>query len=284
MSNIYKSVLYNLLNNEEVRVIDNNAIISEKLEEIKSRLEQNSNEFHEDGFTPGLNPAEVETMSDGQMEHAAALERASETADEIIAKATREAERLLQKAESDAMTILQNANEEREQTLKNASEEGQRQGYQEGLEQSRRELQVKEEELAARQTQMEADVEKERSEMEPKLVEAILDVFSEMVQVLSIDKKDLILSVVNRALENVDVGKNYLIRVCPQEAAFLRENKEKIETGLADVDVEIVEDMTMKRGQCMIDTEMGIFDCSLDMQLEELIEDIRILSCSGRTA
>ena len=37
----------------------------------------------------------------------------------------------------------------------------------------------------------------------------------------------------------------------------------------------------MKRSQCLIDTDMGIFDCSLDIQLENLIDDIKILACQG---
>ena len=118
--------------------------------------------------------------------------------------------------------------------------------------------------------------------MEPVLVETILDVFSHMTHLLMEDKKDLILAVVNSAFEDIDISKNYLIRVCHDDAVFLKENKDKIVTAVSDVNIEIVEDSLMTKGQCMIDTDMGVFDCSLDGQIDKLMEDIKILSCSGK--
>ncbi len=43
--------------------------------------------------------------------------------------------------------------------------------------------------------------------------------------------------------------------------------------------IEIVEDVTMKKNQCIIETGSGMYDCSLDVQLENLIEEIKMLSC-----
>jgi len=42
--------------------------------------------------------------------------------------------------------------------------------------------------------------------------------------------------------------------------------------------VEIVEDMTLKSNECFIDTGAGIFDCSLETQLEGLKRELRLLS------
>ena len=43
--------------------------------------------------------------------------------------------------------------------------------------------------------------------------------------------------------------------------------------------LEIVKDATLERNQCLIETDGGIFDCSLDVQLENLIMDVKALSC-----
>ena len=110
----------------------------------------------------------------------------------------------------------------------------------------------------------------------------ILDVFSDMTHLLALDKKDLILTIVNSVFEGIDVSKNYIIRACHEEAAFLKENRKKIVSGVSDVSIEIVEDLSMKRGQCIIDTDVGVFDCSLDIQMEELMADIKMISCAGK--
>ena len=45
--------------------------------------------------------------------------------------------------------------------------------------------------------------------------------------------------------------------------------------------VEIVEDMTLGKGECMIETESGIFDCGLGTQLSELRQKLKLLSYEG---
>ena len=38
-------------------------------------------------------------------------------------------------------------------------------------------------------------------------------------------------------------------------------------------------DESMQQGQCTIDTDEGIFDCGVDVQLDNLIKDLKTLSC-----
>lgn len=37
----------------------------------------------------------------------------------------------------------------------------------------------------------------------------------------------------------------------------------------------------LERNQCMIETNTGIFNCSLDIELNKLINNIKLLSCTG---
>ena len=48
-----------------------------------------------------------------------------------------------------------------------------------------------------------------------------------------------------------------------------------------EVNIDIVEDATLERNQCMIETNTGIFNCSLDIELNNLIKNIKLLSCTG---
>ena len=46
--------------------------------------------------------------------------------------------------------------------------------------------------------------------------------------------------------------------------------------------VDIVEDMTMRQGDCMIETANGIFDCGIDTQLSAIKKRLTLLSYEGR--
>ena len=45
------------------------------------------------------------------------------------------------------------------------------------------------------------------------------------------------------------------------------------------INLDIVADTTMKKNECIIETDAGVFDCSLDIELNNLIKDIKLLSC-----
>ena len=42
---------------------------------------------------------------------------------------------------------------------------------------------------------------------------------------------------------------------------------------------EIINDAKLGAGDCQLETNFGIFDCSVDMELNNLIKDIRSLCC-----
>ena len=44
--------------------------------------------------------------------------------------------------------------------------------------------------------------------------------------------------------------------------------------------MDIVEDAAMKKNQCIIESDTGVYDCSLDIELNNLIRDIKLLSCT----
>lgn len=274
MSSIYKQFLYQTASEEDVKMIDNNAIIAQKLEKLREEQKR-------DEFIPGIQPVEI--LDEEALEEVAVTrEELEEKRENILQEAKEEASSILQKAENDAAEIIREAEEERIQVVKSASEEGFQKGYQDGVLRAEEELREQKKSMQEEKEEWMRRLEKERRDMEPQLVETILDVISHVTHVLADEKKDLILAVINSALEELEINHNFVIRVCPEDAVFLRENKEKIEIASPESEVEIVEDMTMKKGQCMIDTEVGVFDCSLDIQLRELMKDIKILACTGK--
>lgn len=282
MSNVYKVSGYRTCPDENVRLIDYNELISKKIETIRETLNSSSKEYNEDGFTVGLRAENVEVLLEEQEDTAMTQETAEAAATTILEEARREAGRIVGMAESNAADILRKAGEEREQILQSASEEGFKVGYQDAVQQCRQKYEEKQVQLESQYKEQQEELQRQKEDMEPALVETILELFSDMTGLLAKDKKDLILTVVNNTLEGLDVSKNYIIRASKEEAAFLRENKEKLLTCGDDISIEIVEDINLSRGQCMIDTDIGIFDCGLDIQIEGLMDDIKIISCAGK--
>lgn len=44
--------------------------------------------------------------------------------------------------------------------------------------------------------------------------------------------------------------------------------------------LEVVEDITLHKNECMIETDGGVFDCGLGTQLDELTKRLKLLSFS----
>ena len=82
--------------------------------------------------------------------------------------------------------------------------------------------------ILSQQEEMEIEYNQLVENVEPQLVEVILEVFSNITNVISMDKKDIILSLVNSVMSGDDVSNDYIIRVSSEDVRFLRENKEKI--------------------------------------------------------
>lgn len=287
MSNLYKGSYY-YSGETKARVIDSNEAVSAKIIEIKNRMKQNAyGEKNPDkaGFIVGLDAKDVQELISEDVAENADDEgiRLSADIEYMLNNADMQAKSIIDKARYDAAMMLTEAKKEADELKRQAMEEGTISGYEEGLNKGKGEIEQLRNQLLSQKKEMELEYNQLVENIEPQLVETILEVFSNITNVISYDKKDIILSLVNSVMSGDDVGNNYIIRVSSEDVKFLRDNKDKIEKmSRKDIHIEIVEDMSLKKNQCLIDTDMGIFDASLDIQLESLVNDIKILSCMGK--
>lgn len=261
-----------VVKNDNKLVIDSNRIVQEMLAERDARITPNygkqAEEPDEDGFVCGIDAATVEQLisDDEGME-------AEEIKPEIVAQ-----------AETEAASILETARAEADRLYNEAKE----QGYKDGIDDARSyidEVVRKKQEEAdykfeKRQAELEQEYARRYAEMEPELVETLLEVFSKVTLTISEDRKDIVLLLIDRVLKNADANKDFLIRVSEVDYKFVANNKNKIaEAASPDSTIEITRDGTLGKNQCIIETDAGVFDCSLDIQLENLVGEIRLLSC-----
>lgn len=85
---------------------------------------------------------------------------------------------------------------------------------------------------------------------------------------------------IDNAIMNIEGEKQFRIKVASGNVEFLENHKEEILDRVGhDIELEMIADSTMDGNDCIIETDSGVFDCSLGAQLENLIKDIRSL-CS----
>ena len=58
--------------------------------------------------------------------------------------------------------------------------------------------------------------------------------------------------------------------------------KKRLLAGISNnVTVEVVEDANLSQNQCLIETENGVFDCSVDVELRALSKTLQLLAYEG---
>ena len=164
-------------------------------------------------------------------------------------------------------------------------EDAKRTGYEQGAYNAREEYESKAEALEREYEQKKAQLEKEYNDLkaaiEPELVETITEVFRKITYTVAEDNKEIIIGLINGVMKNSDISNEFVIRVSPDDYRFLVNNQGKIYCAVSkEVNMDIVEDAAMKKNQCIIESDTGVYDCSLDIELNNLIRDIKLLSCT----
>lgn len=277
MSNLLKrsSVI-----NKDERVIDYNDLIKKKIQAI---MESKHNEMDADGFINGLHADVVEELiSDDDTADALTDDAAmgEQQAAASLKNANAEAERIIEEARLQAEQIIADANKNADA----AFEEAKQNGYYEGNEKAQEEMNIKQAQLEVEFDNKRKELEQEynnlKESIEPELVEVITDVFRKVTGVVAEDNQEIILHLINDVMHNADGSRDYVIKVSPDDYKFLVNNQGKIYCAMSrEVNIDIVEDATLERNQCMIETNTGIFNCSLDIELNNLIKNIKLLSC-----
>lgn len=280
-SNFFKSSA--VVQEREVRIINSNDIVAKKLENTVRYVPNDMGSDIPAGFSEGIQASEVEVLfgEEGMpvvsqpddftsnVGSKADMQITSKTASDIVQKANEEAEMILADARKEALEIKNEA-----------SRVGSEQGYKEGMKKGADELAYKTHELEQMKADLEADYRAVVEELEPKLVDVITDVYEHVLGVVLEDHREIVLHLVNTTLFQMEGVKKFLLHVSKDDYPYVSMQKKELVagTGIAPENVEVVEDFSMKKGQCIIETDGAIFDCGFKTQLEELRKQIKILS------
>lgn len=278
--NIYK---FNqiVLQDAETRVIDSNERMAEKIAEISRSLQESigeENESFAEEFTDGIEAAKVSQLLDeggGNIIKEPVFEGPSPQ--ELLDEAKDQADAMLEQARQEAEALKNHAYEE---ALAKGHEKGYAEGYQEAEALKTkliREFQEKEEQLTR-------FYQEKIEELEPSLVDVLTDVYEHIFQVNFSDNRDVVIHLLKNTLRKTEGCSEYLIHVSRDDLAFVSMQKPALleAGGVVNANFDIIEDVTLKKNQCLIETENGIFDCSLGVELKELKKQLLLLSYEGK--
>ena len=213
-----------------------------------------------------------ETYGGGE-EEPASLSRAE--AEQMIAQAEEEIRQMKEEALSEIENMKAQAVEEARIEGRDA---GYQQGYQEGREAAEAEYAAKEAELSHAMEQYDHGVE----ELEPLMVEKLTGIYEHVFHVDLSENREIILHLLDKALHGIDTGAVVTIRAAREDYPYINMQKKRLLAGISNnVTVEVVEDANLAQNQCLIETENGIFDCSVDVELRALSKTLQLLAYEG---
>lgn len=267
LSNLFKGGY--VVRKENSRVIDYNDLVASKLEKIsEDKAFMPVKEFHqpaaegEQGFVEGLDADELEVILEEEPEEA------EPSADELYEEAKKEVEKLLNDARTEAEMI-------RNEAYEMARKKGYEAGYNEGLS----EIERLKEEIRQKEDSLLKDYNAKVEELEPLMVEKVADLMEYVFRVQFSTSRAMIMHILAGALGKINNSKEFIIHVAHEDAAVVKANHDRILAMVPNaVSVEVMDDPTLVKNQCLVETDGGVYDCSLDIQMEKLIKSIKTLS------
>lgn len=278
--NLVKQMFTTVVQPDEKRVIDTNELVQRRLKENMAR--QCSG-----GFVAGLEAPEAELhMTEDTDGLSGNVIKAQEDGGQLLAQAREEADAILAEAKVRAMRICEDAKAQAEMEKTRILAEARHQGYAEGVSKARGEAQAEAEaarkECREKEKQLEDFYQQQIDGLEPQLVDVITDIYQHIFHVELGSYREILAHLISNTLRKIEGSHDFLIHVSKEDYPHVSMQKKQILAGAvsANCNVEVVEDMTLEKNECLIEAEGGIFDCGLGTQLAELKQKLTLLSWS----
>lgn len=287
MSNLFKSGFVNYQAGE-ARIIDSNKIVAKRLGGIIGNA--SSGRDISSSSEEGFQEAEFEEM-DEETRKALFGEETGNIYREQPAYDGPSPEELLETARQEIEQMKASAAQEIESLREQAFREAQKAGYDDGFAQGHGEA-LKEAEKAEEKAQaairetealrdeLSREYEQKMQELEPMMIDELSDIYDHVFEAGLKEQGEIIFHLLDTTLHGIDSGKEFIVRVSQADYDYISARKDELLTELPGVRMDLVADVMMKRGEGMIETGGGLFDCSIDVELQELKRRIHMLAYS----
>ncbi|MDA3849881.1 MAG: flagellar assembly protein FliH [Spirochaetaceae bacterium] len=203
------------------------------------------------------------------------LRKKTDEADLHRTNAQEEAERIISEAKVEAERIIVEAQAQEEKIFLENREAGEKKGHQDGFAEGSAEVQRLVDRL---HTIINAAIEKRSdiiNEAESQLIDLVLLISSKVVKVISENQKNVVINNVVQALRKLKSRGNVAIRVNLADLALTTDNVQNFMKMVENVkSIVVLEDTSVDKGGCVIETDFGQIDARISSQLKEIEEKI----------
>lgn len=239
-----------------------------QLELIRHFIPKSQNTSGSDEEFEGNGGPDVETQSLKER----ILEDAERTAQEILDRAREEAAEIRAVAEREAESWWESRREEDDAVKEQARQDGYREGYGAGAEQAARDLMNEWEARLgeARQVVEQAYVTKERviAEAETFVVDLSCAIAGKLVSAHLAEAPEKVIRLFGQALARRKEQGVITLCVAPSQFDFVQAAKDELALSLdSQAELQIVPDLTVEEGGCIVRSSFGSIDARVDTQL-----------------
>lgn len=243
-------------------------------EEFKKRWEVEKQQMIDDA------QAEAEAIINNAKDTAfAEVKRQSDEAQVIKADAEEKAQEIIRQAQEEASKIREEAEAQKEEIKKNAWDEGYKTGQETGFDTGKEEVSR----LIDRSHKILEGVMNRREEIlnetEQQIVELVLLMTRKVVKIMSDNQKQVVMANVLQALKKVKGRGEVTIRVNLEDAKLTTAHISDFIKAVENIKgITVVEDSSVDKGGCIVETDFGAIDARISSQLTEL--ETKILEIS----
>ncbi|MCM1261631.1 MAG: FliH/SctL family protein [Butyrivibrio sp.] len=290
-SNIYKAG-WVAVQEDDKWVIDSNAIMEKRREEMEAREEErrrnaalSGDDSQDEGFTGGIGGEQIDALLYDRDGEEGALLRASEevnngpTPEELRAEAAAE----LEAARAEIEQMKQSAMAEIEAQKRSVLEDAKRQGYSDGLASAQEQADMMRRELEEERKMLEEEYNSLIDELEPKFIDTLTAVYNHVFHTELENERNILVHLIESTLRKVESSRTFIVHVSADDYPYVNMQKKLLSEGAVGGRgvLEVVEDITLRKNECLIETDGGIFDCGVGTQLDELTRKLKLLSFEG---
>lgn len=284
-NNLYKSSSVN--QQQRVRIIKSNDLVAKKLDTIANNVIFENDGSIDENLMRDISAGNVASLLKEEDENGFkafgvkenipnfvnkdSLQRTNNAVSDIIERAKTDAQNIVADAEAEADRI-------KAETYQKARDEGYAAGYNEGKKAVEEEKNALYEERVRLNDEYAAKID----ELEPNLVDVLTDIYEHVFNVEFSDRKEVIFNLARNTLSSMETGKNYVLKLSPDDFSYISMQKKELVkgTGVSLESMEFVEDKSLNQGHAYIETESGIYDCSVSTHMDNLKKTLQLLSYS----
>lgn len=207
------------------------------------------------------------------------VKRQTDEASVLKADAQKQAEEIIAKAKADAAKIIQDAHSEEQKIKTSAKEDGFKQGHDEGYSAGESEIGR----LVDRLRKMVEAVMLRREEIlketEQQIIDLVILMTRKVVKIISETQKTTIMSNILAALKKVKTRGTVALHVNLEDLRLATANVDEFIKRVENIQgITVVEDSTVEKGGCIVETDFGAIDARISSQLNELEDKIMEIS------